>query len=212
MNHPTITIDSLCDHLRTKLEVPGIVEEIERIRTARTSKAGDSREGILNKEFLCPAIAVFFFEVHRDSLALSDLEIESGLGTEGSDNVPNFAFTPKLDRDYFFEKKDVLGKSPPDGWIDPERLRNYRSYADFAIRNPLPLSVVGELKFERKAKTRKGALGAIYEITRQCVFYLAAFGKENGNSFRRQGRRVRWLGIRRFRKSVLSAAGHRFWR
>jgi hypothetical protein len=62
--------------------------------------------------------------------------------------------------------------------MNPEKLTNYRSYADFGVRHPLPVSLVGELKYEYKIKSRDSAVKALYEVTRQCVFYLGAFGDE----------------------------------
>ncbi len=172
-----ITMDTLFAYLRGHLEARGVVRQLQQIQADKSSKAGASLEPIFNKEFVCPAIADFFLEEHRHALGLTDEQIRSGLGAEGSVDMPNHTFTPSLGRDYFFTKGQVLKTKPPAGWFDPEKLTSYRSYADFAVRRPLPLSLVGELKYEHQAKSREKSIGVIYEVTRQCVFYLGAFGQ-----------------------------------
>jgi hypothetical protein len=171
-----VTVDSLFSYIRNHLEnQAGIVASVDQMLLDRISTAS-RREEIFNREFLSPTIADFFYEEARDALDLTDSEIRCGLGTEGSHNMPKFGFSPGLGRDFFFNKTDVLQSSAPAGWLDQTRLTGYRPCPDFQIRPPLPLSLVGELKYATRRLGAATAVNSIYDAVRQGVFYMGAFG------------------------------------
>ena len=174
----TVTIDELISYLQNQLCGKGLVEELyEIMRTGNTTASKESREEVFNREFLSPAIADFFFTHVRRELSLSDAEIGKGLGTEGSGNCSRFGFSPSSISNHIFTKDQVLKSIPPEDWFfEKDRdVRPLRSYPDFALREPLPLSVVGEHK-AYWGTSKKEAVKNVFEAAKQVVFYQGALG------------------------------------
>jgi len=155
--------------------------DLGRLIRNRGSLAGSRHEEVFNREFLCPAIAKYFYEEVRAALDLKDGEIESGLGTEGFQNCPRFGFTPARKLPHFFTKGDIIKSTPPPGWLETNSpLPKYQACPDFAIRKPLPVSVVGEVKYFR-AGSEKKVVKELYDGARQIAFYLGAFRRRYRN-------------------------------
>lgn len=167
-------LDGLKGFLRKQIEGQSILEPLERMLKAKSSTAGSVRENVFTREFLCPAIAKFFYEECFASLNLPEKEIEKGLGAEGHRHCKGFGFTPNGTA-HLFHKGDVIRPTPPKEWlVDGEQLTGKSPWPDFAIRFPLPLSVVGEVKLFAK-KSPSSAIQELYDAARQAIFYLGAF-------------------------------------
>ncbi|MFC1776129.1 hypothetical protein ACFL3I_02155 [Pseudomonadota bacterium] len=171
-----INIQKLCDFLLDDLKSQPVLSLLEEFIVNRTSTAGVSREEVFTREFLCPSIARYYYEVNRAKLDLSDDEIKSGLGTEGFQNCPGFGFTPAQSRTQLFTKSDVIKVTPPDSWFKASEkpLSAFQPCPDFAISDPLPISVIGEVKYFTKGSP-KLAVKELYNAARQAMFYLGAF-------------------------------------
>ena len=172
------TLENLKNYIREELERSAIRESLELIITDRSSKAGTRHEEVFTREFLCPTIGRFFYEHVRSELNLSDAEIENGLGTEGFVNCPGFGFTPGHKNNHLFTKLDIMKARPPDTWFgkNENALSTFQACPDFAIRSPLPFSIVGETKYF-KSGSPEAAVTELYNTARQAVFYLGAFPK-----------------------------------
>ena len=170
------SIPELCDFLLDDLERQPILDLLEEFIENKTSTAGVSREEVFTREFLCPSIAKYFYEVVRSELSLSNDEIKSGLGTEGFQNCPGFGFTPSKSRKQLFTKSDIIKPTPPDSWFkaSEKRLTAFQPCPDFAIADPLPISVIGEVKYFTKGSPTV-AVKELYNAPRQAIFYLGAF-------------------------------------
>lgn len=171
-----INSSNLCDFLIDDLESQSILGPLEEFIENKTSSAGTSREEVFTREFLCPSIVRYFYKVVRPDLDLSDEEIRSGLGTEGFQNCPGFGFTPARLRKQLFTKSDIIKAKPPESWFKAgeKKLSAFRPCPDFAIDHPLPVSVVGEVKYFIKGSP-KVAVKELYDAARQAIFYLGAF-------------------------------------
>lgn len=166
-----VVATALSDHIKDVLEEPGVRQNlIERVDSG-LSKANGFEE-IFTKDFLCPAIADYFCSQSKN-LQLSKDRIEAGLGCEGSQTTPGFSFSPASEN-HLFTKSEFLNSMPPDSWFKGGNLSNKRAYPDFAIRKPLPCSILGEVKLIRSGNT-KTAMSALYEAARQALFYMGAF-------------------------------------
>lgn len=171
-------LESLKVFLRTTLEARTVVGPLEEIIRDRTSKAGTQHEEVFTREFLCPTIATFFYEMAGPHLNLSEDVIRSGLGTEGYQNCPGFGFTPARHERHLFTKSDIIKSDPPKSWLTATTapLPSFRACPDFAISKPLlPCSVVGEVKYFKKSGKPDTVLKELYNAARQAVFYLGAF-------------------------------------
>lgn len=169
-------INSLIKFISTKLSEQPIIESLNNMILHRLSSAGTRREEVFTREFLCPAISDYFYNIIRNSLNLSDDEIMSGLGTEGYINAKGFGFTPARQKCHFFTKSDIVKSTIPDSWTNGHHRRN-QACPDFAIRAPLPFSTIGEVKFFHSGG-QKSALKELYNVARQAVFYLGAYACE----------------------------------
>lgn len=171
----------LIGSLETTLSAQSVLYELDRRIRNHESLAGSRHEEVFTREFLCPAIAKYFYEEIRDALDLRDHEIQSGLGTEGFRNCRGFGFTPARKLPHLFTKGDIIKSTPPPGWLETNSpLPRYQACPDFAITKPLPVSVVGEVKYFREG-SKKQAVKALYDGVRQVVFYLGAFRREYDN-------------------------------
>ena len=171
-----ISIPKLCDFLLDDLKSQPVLNHLEEFIENKTSTAGVRREEVFTREFLCPSIARYYYEVVRSELDLSDDEIKSGLGTEGFQNCPGFGFTPAQSRTQLFTKSDIIKASPPDSWFKAniKQLSAFQPCPDFAIADPLPISVIGEVKYFSKGSPTL-AVKELYNAARQAIFYLGAF-------------------------------------
>ena len=171
---PADLIEELIVYLKQKLETNPVIDKLDHAINEGLSTAGRRPEEVFNREFLSPTLASFFYDIIGPRYKLTDEQVRMVLGTEGYKNCPQFGFSPSLPFDFFFTKDQILDINPPKGWVDNEKLRNYRSYPDFAVRQPLPVSFVGELKYVDDCN-RDQAVKLLYDATRQAVFYLGAF-------------------------------------
>lgn len=171
-----MTTLELCDFLLDDLESQSVLGLIEQFIENKSSSAGTSREEVFTREFLCPSIAKYFYKVVRHDLDLSDEEIKCGLGTEGYQNCPGFGFTPARSRKQLFTKSDIIKPKPPESWFEAseKKLSAFQACPDFAIGDPLPISVVGEVKYFTKGSPTL-AVKELYNAARQAIFYLGAF-------------------------------------
>ena len=171
-----ISIKNLCGFLLDDLEDQSTLALLEDFIENKSSSAGSSREEVFTREFLCPSIARYFYKVVRPDLDLSEEEIKSGLGTEGFQNCPGFGFTPARLRRQLFTKSDIIKPTPPESWFkaSKKKLSAFRPCPDFAINNPLPVSVVGEVKYFTTGSPTI-AVKELYNAARQAIFYLGAF-------------------------------------
>jgi hypothetical protein len=173
-----IGILNLFEYIENSLLNRPVLGELEKIIADKRSHAGARREEVFTREFLCPSLARYFYVDHRSFLNLTDSEIASGLGTEGYKNAEGFGFTPARKERHLFTKADIVNPQIPRSWI-AEDAKLYRNQAcpDFAIRDPLPLSILGEVKFFRSGNSET-AVSELYNAARQAVFYLGAFRGE----------------------------------
>lgn len=142
----------MIDDLRAfvKLELSGrpIRAQVDQMVREGTSSAGKRHEEVFTREFLCPAMARFFYIHTRAAIGLSDAQVRSGLGTEGFENCTGFGFTPARQDKHLFAKSDFIMSAAPASWYSAstKTLPPFQACPDFAIRDPLPISVVGETK------------------------------------------------------------------
>ncbi len=172
-------IHQLSMYLKNIIEPQGALAHIEDCVTSASSTAGTkSREEIFTREFLCPSLLRFFNVENRDQLKLTDEQITKGMGTEGYQNVDGFGFTPARKKKHFFTKGQVIANDPPDAWFkgSEKKLTSYMACPDFALRSPLPVSIVGETKYFTKG-SQKFAIKELYNDIRQAMFYLGAFNE-----------------------------------
>jgi len=167
-------IEDLIDHLQSTLSRPGLLRELNHSIKMKRSTAGIRREEVFTRDFLCPALKDFFYPYSSD-LDLSDSGIQSGLGTEGYANANGFSFTPARERRHLFTKSEIVSSTVPSSWTDAGKPTRKQACPDFAIRAPLPFSLIGEVKFFKSESTNT-ALKQLYDAARQAVFYLGAFG------------------------------------
>jgi hypothetical protein len=171
----------LIGFLETTLSARSVLYELGRRIRSRGSLAGSRHEEVFTREFLCPAIAKYFYEEIRAALDLKDHEIQSGLGTEGFQNCCGFGFTPARKSPHLFTKSDIIKSTPPPGWVETKSpLPRYQACPDFAIKKPLPVSVVGEVKYFRTG-SKKQVVKELYDGVRQVAFYLGAFRRDYDN-------------------------------
>jgi hypothetical protein len=172
----SIDLNGLKDFIITTLESQPVIDPLEEIIRGRTSTAGTRHEEVFTREFLCPTIAKFFYEIAQPQLNLSEDAIKSGLGTEGYRNCPGFGFAPARHGQHLFTKSDIIKNDPPRSWLRNSKkpLPAFQASPDFAISKPLPFSVVGEVKYFRTG-TPDSAVRELYNAARQAIFYLGAF-------------------------------------
>ena len=173
-----ISISNLLKYIENSLLNRPVLRELEEIIADKRSHAGTRREEVFTREFLCRTLAGYFYVDYRSFLNLTDSEIASGLGTEGYKNAEGFGFTPARKERHLFTKADILKPQIPPSWItgDAKPHRN-QACPDFAIRDPLPMSILGELKFFRSGNPET-AVRELYNAARQATFYLGAFRGE----------------------------------
>lgn len=172
-------IERLCAYLKSEIETKEVLACIESFIQDATSTAGTkSREEIFTREFLCPSLLKFFNQELSGQIDLTNNEIEEGMGTEGYKNVDGFGFTPARKGKYFFTKGQAIASDPPEAWFKSsnKKLTSYMACPDFALRSPLPMSVVGEAKYFTK-DSKETAIRELYNDIRQCMFYLGAFSE-----------------------------------
>jgi|AntAceMinimDraft_16_1070373.scaffolds.fasta_scaffold05871_2 hypothetical protein len=173
-----IGVSHLLDYIENSFLNRPVLEQLQKIIAEKQSHAGTRLEEVFTREFLCGSLARYFYVDYRSSLNLTDSEIASGLGTEGYKNAEGFGFTPARKERHLFTKADIIKQQIPRSWIagDGKAYRN-QACPDFAIRDPLPISIVGEVKFFRSG-TPETAVKELYNAARQAVFYLGAFRGE----------------------------------
>ncbi len=175
-----LNIEHLSRYLVSRLEETASLSELKKFQTSGLSSAGKtSPEEIFTREFISPAIADYFYKEVRQSLSQTDEEIKRGLGIEGFAKCPSFGFTPARKSPHIFTKHDIICKNPPATWMrtSVEKLPAFQACPDFAIRSPLPICALGEVKlFTRGSISR--AVTELYNACRQVVFYLGAFRDE----------------------------------
>jgi hypothetical protein len=166
----------MSEFIKQDLESQSILPKLEHFVKSGTSLAGKRREEVFTREFLCPSLCRYFYSHVREELTLSDDEIERGLGTEGYQNCPGFGFTPSRGRQHIFRKQDVINPNPPSEWVrsSSKPLPAYQPCPDFAIGMPLPVSVVGDVKYY-SGDSPTQAITMLYNSARDAVFYLGAF-------------------------------------
>ncbi|MBF0313624.1 MAG: hypothetical protein HQK52_09415 [Oligoflexia bacterium] len=177
-------IEDLSSYLSERLSEKSIKLKIDEFISNGNSSAGkSSREEVFTREFLCPAIADFFYRDFRHKTELSDDQIKSGLGTEGFKHLPSFGFTPARKKKHFFTKNDIIRNEPPGSWYssNPDKAKSFQACPDFAIRSPLPFNCIGETKLLTKG-TSKEAITELYNASRQALFYLGAFAPDYTNA------------------------------
>jgi hypothetical protein len=174
-----IGIERFKKFLETDLQSSPIKERIEELKQKGISAGGKEREGIFRKEFFCESVRRFFYEEVRQELDLSQEKIKKGLGTEGWKKCPGFGFTPARQRKHLFTKSQVIKPFAPKSWRNANRetLTGCQACPDFAIRKPLPFTVVGEIKYF-VVDSAESAVRELYDAARQAVFYLGAFPNE----------------------------------
>jgi hypothetical protein len=169
-------ITKLIEYIEQNLSNQDVLAPMADMIENRLSSAGSRWEEVFTREFLCPVLAQYFYKNARDSLDLSNSEIQSGLGTEGYTNAQGFGFSPARKQRHLFTKSDIVKAVVPINWMNTEKRMN-QACPDFAIRQPLPISIVGEVKFFRSG-TPKSAVKELYDVARQAMFYLGAFAGE----------------------------------
>jgi hypothetical protein len=172
-----ITIDDLKNFLSTELQSKPIISEIDKIKRGKASTAGSrSDEEIFTREFLCKALRKFFYEYLPKRLKPSDEDIKNGLGTEGFINCDGFGFTPARKEKHVLTKDQIIKSNPPDSWYkeNDSKLTNYQACPDFAIREPLPFNLLGEVKYFKYGKP-VSAVKELYNAVRQAIFYLGVY-------------------------------------
>ncbi len=171
----------LIEYIKIKLSNQDVLVELDNMIKNQLSSAGSRREEVFTREFLCPVLAQYFFEQTRNSLNLSDSQITSGLGTEGFKNAKRFGFTPARKQPHLFTKSEIIKPVVPETWRKTRRINMNQACPDFAIQRPLPLSIVGEVKYFRLGKP-ESAVKILYDAVRQAAFYLGAFVGEYDNA------------------------------
>lgn len=163
-------------YLRGRLQEETVKDALEGMVKAGGEFAGQNREEIFTKKFLCPRIRGFLCEHVRSELNLTAEEIYGGLGAEGFEKIPSFCFTPARKNKHLFTKSEVINSLPPRAWLRADQgvLPNYQACPDFAVRKPMPFAVVGEVKYFKSGSPEK-AVTELYNASRQALFYLAAF-------------------------------------
>lgn len=172
-------IKELVQYLKEEIEPLDVLKRIQSCIKDKSSTAGStSKEEIFTREFLCPKLADFFYTKKRSQLNLSDSEIQIGLGTEGFKNVERYGFTPARANKHFLTKGQIIANEPPEEWFkeSSKKLTSFMACPDFAIRNPLPFNIVGEVKYFSKG-SEKAAIKELYNDIRQAMFYLGAFNE-----------------------------------
>ncbi len=163
----------LMNFLKKELTKSPILPKLQDIIAKNLTSAGPE-EDVFTSEFLCPAIFKYFDKVVRHSLNLTDEQIKKSLGREG--NVPNFGFSPYRNANpHLFCKDDFFKQKPPAGWhIGYQgKLPPYRSSPDFAIKDPLPLRIMGEVKFISENSGKP--IMEFYKAVREGIYYLSTF-------------------------------------
>lgn len=169
-----MSVAKLVDHLESDLARPDVLNQLTSMIAGKSSTAGTRPEEVFTREFLCPSIADFFYRKNRDP-DLSDHGIQCGLGTEGYKNAAGFGFTPAREQRHLFTKSEFVMSEVPASWLQADKPTRKQACPDFAIADPLPLSVVGEVKFYN-SESPAAAIKELYDAARQAVFYLGAFG------------------------------------
>lgn len=171
-----IGLEQFKDYLKDRLENESVTDRLNILVGPGGALEKQHPEEVFTKKFLCPHIKDFFCQEVRQELALTDAEIHIGLGVEGYENLPGFSFTPARKNGHLFTKSQVIKPSPPPSWFISKKtsLTECRACPDFAIRSPLPFSVVGEVKFFKSGSPNKG-VSELYQASRQALFYQAAF-------------------------------------
>ena len=173
-----IGVSHLLDYIENSFLNHPVLKQLQKIITDKQSHAGTKPEAVFTREFLCRSLARYFYVDYRSSLDLTDSEIASGLGTEGYTNAEGFGFTPARKERHLFTKADIIKQQIPPSWIAGNaKARRNQACPDFAIRGPLPISILGEVKFFRSG-TPETAVKELYNAARQAVFYLGAFRGE----------------------------------
>ena len=173
MEETANSIEALKKYIKEKLEEQYILSKLDDFLKSGKSSAGKkSKEEIFTREFLCPSLYDYF----SSQLVFSDDDIKKGLGTEGYQNCLGFGFTPSHGRQHIFRKQDMSGTKSPPEWLkkNESKLPDYQPCPDFAIRKPLPVSVVGDVKYFENSSTQE-AITMLYSSAREAVFYLGAF-------------------------------------
>lgn len=172
----TPTLEHFKKYLQSCLHGIPIRSKVDRFIEDGSSSAGKRPEEIFTREFLCPAIASYFYAHVRAKLNLSDEQIRRGLGTEGYENCRGFGFSPARKKKHLFAKSDIIQNKPPAAWLvaTKKELAPFQACPDFAISSPLPFSTIGETKYFRRGSVA-AAIKELYDAARQAVFYLGAF-------------------------------------
>lgn len=167
-------------YIQSSLENQSIPTKLNEMIIEKSSSAGSSsKEEIFTREFLCPAISKYFYSTIFDTLSLRPEEIKKGLGAEGFKNATGFGYTPARKERHFFTKSEFVKTKPPQVWFnDQEKFpTRFQACPDFAIRNPLPFSALGEVKYFKKGGA-EAAQRELFNGIRQSTFYLAAYRNE----------------------------------
>ena len=167
-------LDHLLAFLKKRIEADSVLAKIDGFLSTKSSTAGSVRENVFTREFLCPAIAAYFYDEAFPTLGLEPEAIKSGLGAEGHRHCEGFGFTPNGKAPHLFHKGDIIKSEPPPEWFaSGGTLSGKTAWPDFAIRSPLPLSLVGEVKYF-SGRSPKTAVKELYNAARQVTFYLGA--------------------------------------
>lgn len=162
------------EFLKEEFSKRAILSELENIIKDHISTAGERAEDVFTRDFLCPTIAKFFYQIIKKELKLPDDEIKKGLGAEGIEHLGNFGFRPSRKKPHLFTKNEFFKDNIPDGWLqtNQRKLPLFQACPDFAIRNPLPFRIIGEVKFINSAGNPSLIF---YKTIREAVFYLGVF-------------------------------------
>src|SRR5579862_2911676 len=176
---PPVDLERLKQYLADQVQRQPVIDTLDSMVGVDGKFAKQNREEVFTKRILCPHIRNFFYNHVREDLGLPDDKIALGLGAEGFDGqerIKDFGFTPAGQTPHLFTKDLVIKPFPPKAWLRTEAgdLRQYKACPDFAIRKPLPFSVVGEVKYF-KSESPKRAVIELYNASRQALFYLATF-------------------------------------
>jgi hypothetical protein len=171
-----IDLERFKHYVRNRLECEPVIEQLAKLIGPGGECEKQNREEIFTKRFLCPRIKDFFHREVQRELGLTDEQIQNGLGAEGFEGMNGFRFTPASSRKHLFTKAYVIKPTPPPSWFKSKEvpLTECRACPDFAIRSPLPFSLVGEVKFFKSGSPNK-AVSDLYQASRQALFYQAAF-------------------------------------
>lgn len=176
---PPVNLERFKEYLADRFLQQPVVNALNAMVGTDGKFAGQNREDVFTKRILCPHISNFFYDHVRQDIGLADEEIGRGLGAEGFDGderIRDFCFTPARQTAHLFTKDMVIKPLRPRAWMqtEPGELPPYRACPDFAIRNPLPFSVVGEVKYF-KSESPERAVTELYNASRQALFYLGTF-------------------------------------